>query len=211
VVRVERDGSGLHVKAVRQGFLVALRRAGARAVGDGTARLDVGTGGTGEAPVVWETTQVKTLETTRGTIDVGGGGEVRVAAVGVPPAVAEEGKRGHRCRAHEDGSGGFAVVCQTGAIAAARHVSSDAPQDGLTMVREGTFVRLDLPAPVGRPEAFAIAYVDGFSRVVIRAEASMVAGEAKPSLALVSAARVQPMPMPVFRHHHHMRPDIMDF
>jgi hypothetical protein len=213
-VRVERDRTGAHLRVERRGSLVALRRAGARAAGDAAARLDVEPGGTGATPIVWETTKLDTLETTRGTIGVGGGGEVQVAVAEAPLPVAEEAKRGHRCRAHEDGDGGFAVVCRTGPTVALRNLTSGAPMDGVTTVTHGaTFVRLDLPAPRERPNAFVIAYVDGLSRVVIRAEASLVAGEEKASLALVSANRQQPAVVIPMRRFLHRRPewDMMDF
>jgi hypothetical protein len=215
LVRLERDRGGLHVRVDRPGFIVSLRRSGARAVSDGSARIDVASGGTEETPIAWETTRRTTLETTGGTIraDAGGAPQVRVAEG--PRSVAEDAKRGHRCRAHAEGTGGFAVVCRTGTILAARNLGSEAPQEGVTTWNhDGSFVRLDLEPAPGRPAAFVIAYTERDARVVIRAEASVVAGEDEPSIALVSAERDQPIatfvavmaPPP----HQRMRPDFDD-
>jgi hypothetical protein len=214
-VHVERDSAGMHVRVGRRGFLVALRRDDARAVNDVTARLDVPPEGTDVTPIAWETTKLATLETTRGTIGVDARGNLRVRVGESPPSVAEDVKRGHRCRAHGDGSGGFTVVCRTGTILAVRNLASDTPQEGVTTVtHDGTFVRLDLAAQAGRAAAFVIAYTDRNTRVVVRAEASLVAGEEKPSFALVSAYRDQPiavlMPVMPSPHLRHMRPDFDD-
>jgi hypothetical protein len=203
VVRVDRDPSGMNVRVSRRGFLVALRRGETRTVSEPEVRFHIGTAGTEATPIVWETTKLDTLETTRGTIAVDGAGVSRVAGGDAPREVAEDVKRGHRCRGHEDGSGGFAVVCRTGPIVALRNLATDEQLSGITTVGS-TLVRLDLPAQPNAPDAFVIAYVDGGARVVIRAEASRVPGETSASLAIASADRVQPAP-PVLSFHHHPR------
>jgi len=193
-VHVERDRAGMHVRVGRRGFLVALRRGEARAVNDATARLDVPPEGTDATNIAWETTTLATLETTRGTIGVDAGGNVRVRVGEAPRSVAEDVKQGHRCRAYEDGLGDDTVVCHTGTILAVKNLASDTPLEGVTTVtHDGACVRLDLAARVGHPAAFVVAYTDRNARVVVRAEASLVAGEENPSLALVSAYRDQPI------------------
>jgi hypothetical protein len=192
VVRVERAGTGNRVRVERPWFVVAVRHGEARLVKYDTASIDVGLAGTEATPIVWETTNPKTLETTRGTIRVDGAGEAHVALAEAPPPVAEDTRRGHRCRAYEDGAGGFTVLCSTGPIAVVKRLGADGPLTGA--FRQGDFVRLDLVAQPERPDAFVVAYTEGNtnSRVVIRAEASLVAGEEQPSIALLSAERGQP-------------------
>jgi hypothetical protein len=210
---VSRDPDGQRVRASRPGFLVALRRGEARAVGEPEARLLIATAGTEATPIVWETTKLDTLATTRGTIDVDGAGVAHVTGGDAPRDVAEDVKRGHRCRGHEDGAGGFTVLCRTGPIVAVRNLATDEQLSGITTVGL-TLVRLDLPARPDRPDAFVIAYVDRSARVVVRAEASRVPGETSASLALASADRDQPVrafPMSPFPRHRHPRPIPSDF
>jgi hypothetical protein len=195
VVGVERDRAGAHLRVRRPGFLVALRRDQARAAGYATARLDMPPAGPEEAPIVWESTQLEGLETIRGTVRVDGRGDARVALVETPKVVAEESKPGHRCRAHEDGAGGFTVLCETRPASVAKNLTGDAPDTGVTLVslHGRTYLRLDLPTRPERPDAFAVVYTLGNARVVVRAEGSIVAGEDEPSLALVSTERDQPV------------------
>jgi hypothetical protein len=212
VVHVDREADGLRVRASRPGYLVALRRGEAGAVGEPEARLGIATAGTVSTPIVWETTTFDTLATTRGTIGVDGVGAAHVAVDADPREVAEDAKHGHRCRGHEDGAGGFTVVCRTGPIVAVRNLATDEQLSGVTTVGHGgTFVRLDMPARPDRADAFVIAYADRSARVVIRAEASRVAGEPSASLALVSADRVQAVPAVSFPPRMHPRREASDF
>lgn len=195
-VRVEHPSPWtFRVGVARSGFLVALRRGQERAAGNSVAHI----GTTGE-PIVWETTQLDTLETTRGTIEVDEGGKPRVALAEPPATAAEETRLGHRCRAHEDGAGGFAVVCRVGTLIAVRNLAGGPPLAGVTTAHrdEATFLRFNLPAQAGHPDAFAAAYAYRSAHVVLRAEASLVPGEERPALALLSAERDQPV-QPVMR------------
>jgi hypothetical protein len=193
---VELDGAGgYRVKLARKGHLVALRHGASRAAAADTASIAIAAG---EAePAVWEATSLETLATVRGTLRVSDGkaglrAKLHLAEAPVP--AGRDAKRIHTCAAHEDGAGGFTVLCRIRANADAANVSAeDTRADVWTAsAREARVVRLDLPASPAGAEARMVGYADGARGVVIRAEASRVAGEERPVLTLASADRAQP-------------------
>jgi hypothetical protein len=193
--RVEHaDARTWRATVSRKGYLVALRRGDARAGGDGAASLDLDPGSAPALPLVWETTRTDTLETTRGVAQLDLEGKASVTLAEAPVSTIADTRRRHRCRTHADGAGGFVVICGITTTAGVRNLAGGLPLAGATMIRrpESTFLRLDLPARPGHPDAFAIGYADHGVGVVLRAEASLVAGEEQPSLAVLSAERVQP-------------------
>jgi hypothetical protein len=100
----------------------------------------------------------------------------------------------HTCAAHEDGGGGFTVLCSVRGYATAASVTGDeASADVWVAHRDATsVVRMDLPASPAGFEARMLGYSAGLEGVVLRAEASRAAGEDRPSLTLAAAERAQP-------------------
>jgi hypothetical protein len=195
-VKLRRAGtSGWKAELTRMGYLVALRRGGERTAGESAAAIPVATGD--DAPVIWETTKLDTLETTRGTLRIEGDtkplARIRLAEPPVPAVREEEGL--HTCVSHEDGAGGFTVLCRVRAAGAtAASVTGDSPKADVWVAGHGApVVRMDLPAPTEGVEARVVGYATGALGVVIRAEATRVAGEDRASLAILSSDRPQPM------------------
>jgi hypothetical protein len=194
VADVRAGGAGkLVMKLARRGYLVALRHGSARATGADAASLSLEQGDT--EPVVWETTAVDTLATARGTLRIGEAStpEIRLAEAPVP--AGREERRLHTCAAHEDGAGGFAVLCRMHATPTAASVTGEDEKAGVWAgaVRGTAMARLDLPASAAEEgEARMVGYAAGVDGVVIRAEASRVAGEDRAELSLASTDRPQP-------------------
>jgi len=191
-VRVGKSDARL-VQLRRKGYLVSLRSAGARSAGLGEAALSVPAGTT--EPVVWETTRIDTLATVRGTLRIEGAGSPRAAlklAEAPAPAGRAEGQL-HMCAAHEDGAGGFTVLCRIRSMATAANVTGDDARDVYAVGVDGaTLVRMDLPVSPSGFAASVVGYPVGADGVVLRAEASRVAGEDRPVLTMLAAERPQP-------------------
>jgi len=193
------NGAAWSVRLSRKGYLVAMRRGDARSAGANQATLAMLPGDV--EPVVWEATRLDTLATTRGTLrleaPLAGQPKPRplIHLAEAPVAAGREERRLHVCSAHEDGAGGFSVLCQVRANPTAANVTGD-DEKADVWVTAGSggspVVRLDLPASPAGVEARMVGYAAGADGVVIRAEASRVAGEAQPVLTLFSADRPQP-------------------
>jgi len=195
----------------RPGQLVALRTAGVRAAGEDwvAVRIEGEASGASEfEPMTWETTDPKTLATTRGLLRLAPEGSAltaRLSLAAPAPVVRHEAERRHVCEAHGDGSGGFTVLCKIdgeGRRVGVANVTDPRPlEDVWTMApqapkktgrRGSTVVRLDLPLGPGAARARVLGYVDGMTGVVVRAEASWLHGEPEPSLTVLTTARAQP-------------------
>ena len=210
-----RADGGLRVQVTRRGALVALRHRGASAAGRDWAALELrplpGAAAPDRDALVWESTDAAKLTTTRGLVllEQGAGGtrgthatpEARLALAEAPargPSLRDEA-RTHECAAHEDGAGGFVVICRLGQEARAPravNVAGARPLEGAWMMEAGgrgggSLARLELPRGAGFAEARALAYVRGLTAVVLRAEAVWRPGGA-PTLLLDEARRVQP-------------------
>jgi hypothetical protein len=188
------SGGAWSVRLARKGHLVALRHGGARTAAADQATLALVPGD--PEPLVWEASRFDTLATTRGTLRLDGAATphalVRLAEAPVP-AGRDERQR-HVCEAHEDGAGGFAVLCRVQGIPSAANVTGDDAKADVWVAadRMAPVVRLDLPASPAGVEARMMGYAAGGEGVVVRAEASRVAGEERPVLTLLSADRIQP-------------------
>jgi hypothetical protein len=184
---------GWKAELSRKGYLVALRRGADRAAGEDAAALPVATD-TAD-PIVWETTKLDTLETTRGTLRFEGDARPvpRLRLAEPPAAAARDEQKHHTCVSHEDGEGGFTVLCRVFGNATAASVTGDDPKAGVWVVGTGSrVVRMDLPAPTSGAEARIVGYANGADGILIRAEATRAEGEDRPSLAILSADRSQP-------------------
>jgi hypothetical protein len=184
---------GWKVELGRKGYFVALRRGAERTAAANTATLAVGAAES--EPVVWETTNLATLATTRGTLRLSGGGvpQAKLRMAEAPVVAGREERRLHTCQGEEDGFGGFTVLCRVRAGATAANVTgSGVHQDVWASWGEESVLRLDLPASASGVEARVVGYSAGADGVVIRAEASRVAGEERPVLTILSADRAQP-------------------
>ncbi len=204
VASVRPGADGWQVRLTRKGHLVALRHGAARTAGEGEATLALADGGEAE-PVVWETTKLDTLATVRGTLRLDGAGKPRATlhVVEAPvPAGRQDGPL-HTCAAHEDGAGGFTVLCRVHARASVANVTSEETSADVWVAgHEATpVVRLDLPASPAGFEARVMGYSHGVEGVVVRAEASRAAGEERSVLALLASERAQPqVPRAIVRY-----------
>ena len=191
-------GGGWSVRLARKGYLVALRHGGTRTASADQATLALAPDDA--EPLVWEATHFDTLVTTRGTVRlqaaIAGAAKPRALVhLAEPPVPAGREERArHLCEGHEDGAGGFAVLCRVQAVPSAANVTGDDAKADVWVAadRPAPVVRLDLPASPAGVEARMVGYAVGAQGVVVRAEASRVAGEDRPALALLSADRAQP-------------------
>jgi hypothetical protein len=132
----------------------------------------------------------------------------RVIEAKAQPSLPGEERRRHACLSEEDGSGGFIVTCRVSAISAAVNVTNEDVQHGIArtaLENGGTIFRLHLTPPAEGADAIAIGYADHGVGVVLRVEASRVAGEERAALAVISSERVQPNPSAFLRRFHHHR------
>jgi hypothetical protein len=198
-------GEGWLVRARHPKHLVALRRDDRRVAAAIEASLPVGSDA---APVVWETTDLASLATTRGVLhlDPREGGEPPALrpALSAPPASAARDERPlHRCEALHDGAGGFTVLCRVDRVAYADNLAGAERHENVVVVGGAgnkSVVRLDLPASQSPVDARVIGYASGNQGYVVRAEASFLPGEERPSFTISSAERRQPVVPPPIRY-----------
>jgi hypothetical protein len=192
---------GHRVVVRRQGYLVSLRNEVARSAGKDWAALGVAASpGKGEAAgrLIWETTRVDALETTRGVVMLAGDGaslSAELQAARPPePAVAWESAHA-RCAGQHDGLAGFTVLCRfaTGVrVSGVANVTGARSLDDAWLVPgPSPLVRLDLPRSPGGAEGRVIGLTKGGTGVVLCVEASFAEGEV-PALVLHEAERSQP-------------------
>jgi hypothetical protein len=195
---VRASGEGWAVRARHPKHLLALRRDDRRFAAATEAALVVAPG---DSALVWETTDLASLATTRGLLhlDPRQGGEPPALrpVLAEPPVLAGRNQTPlHRCEAIQDGAGGFTVLCGVERMASVENLTGADRRDGAVVVgRAGnkSVVRLDLPASQNAVDARVIGYASGNLGHVIRAEASFLPGEAGPSFTLSSAERRQPV------------------
>jgi hypothetical protein len=190
-VRATPKGRTLVVR--RKGHLVTVRAGHDRKTGMHEATWPAG----GAAKLVWETTDTKTLETTRGELAWDGSGEAPAArSAAVLRAVSREAKGAHACQAYGDGATGFVAVCRVDGQAAAASVESKDPREGVwALGGPTTLVRLDLPMEGEGVDTKVIGYEKASGGVLVRVEASRAAGEKAALLAIGSDSRAQPRPI----------------
>jgi hypothetical protein len=198
VEMIKAESGQWTVKVRRAGHLVALRAGDRTSVGPNWVAAEIDGPSGSRIELGWETTDAATLETSRGGIRVeaaGDGPRVSWFSLPAPTVAAEHRHRLHECRAFEAESGGFSVVCrvQRGARKlSALNLTDEAPLSAVAMADLGAqMVRLDLPVAEGSAEARLVGYLDGNTAVVMRAEATWVRGEARPTLSLADGTRRQ--------------------
>ncbi len=193
-VAVKTTPKGRVLTAERRGHLVSLRRGRDRRVALGKVDWS---DPEGSGPIVWETTDPKTLETVRGEVSLGGAdGAVALAAAVVPGLVEEDVSPAHACRGVSDGAAGFVVVCRVNGQAAAASVGTRDPREGVwSQAGDTTLVRFDLPMAEGGADAKVIGLEKQGRGVLLRVEASRVPGEDEALLAIGSDSRDQPHPI----------------
>ncbi len=201
-LEITPDGRGGHsVRVRRRGFLVSLRHEDARSAGEGWTALRIATppGHGGPAGrLIWETTSLGTLETTRGVVLLTSDGDTVSGALrlAAPPVVARGWQSARAtCRGQEDGLGGFTALCRFAPgvrVAGAVNVTGARPLDDAWLAaRPSPLVRLDLPRSPGGAEGRVIGMVQGLTAVVLRVEATFAEGDA-PELLFEESERVQP-------------------
>ncbi len=205
-LRIEKGEDGWAIVAERRGDVVSLRQGDERATGVDKASLELAPA---SKAVVVEATRGKSLETTRVVVHVaktdGATPPAFAAHLAEAPAAAGADQRdAHACRAHEDGFGGFAVVCRVATEANVGSITGDDGRDGVfeAIARtQGatTLARLDLDLGDELVVSKALAYNSHGRGVLVRAEASRVPGEDHPSLVVASSGREQPVVRPI-RH-----------
>jgi hypothetical protein len=144
--------------------------------------------------LVFETTNVKTLETVRGELSVSEGGATATAESTVLPVISRSSAAfSHLCKGHDDGAGGFVVLCQVDVPSAAVSVEGPDPKDGVwSLAGEKTIFRFDMPMGEEGADTKVIGYERGGRGVVVRVEASRVKGEPAALLAIGADSRTQP-------------------
>lgn len=198
-VVVSQEGSAIRLSIKRPGYVVALRsREHVSVAQDWVSALVAGFDGRG-LEMQWETTDPRSLETVRGGLRIVGGTEgptVDWFSLPDPVVFASRQDRLHACRAHASGDG-YTVLCKVGKSARKLSVSNVTDETLLSNVwmssGETHVVRLDLPLSEGEAPARMMSYLDGITAIVVRAEASWVRGEERPSMALFAATRGQPI------------------
>lgn len=183
------------VGVARKGYLIALRQGSDSAAGNGEARLAHVMSTARGVPIVWEATDPVTLVTTRGLVEIDTEGEARLRMTEAPMPVAGDTRLRHACRAHEDGAGAFIAVCRVRGFAAAESVTRSSPREGVWIFpgADRTLIRAELGAQPDAADAVAVGYPDGLEGVVVRIEATRVAGEDQGTIVIQSASRKQPV------------------
>jgi hypothetical protein len=210
-VVVQPKGSLAVVTIIRPGHMITLLHGGDQAFGQNEASVTVSTDPL--VPFVWETIHRDSLETVRGALAFDVSDRTRptakLRATARPAAVAEDIAGRHACKAFELEASSYSVVCRAGAFAAsAARLFGGEPRDRILSfsTEEGaTFFRIELDA-AREIDAAVMGYSDGMRGHVVRAELTALPGEPRPTLALLSASRVQPIPPPR-RHPHRDRFD----
>jgi len=192
-VSMRKTPRGTELTVRRQGYLVAVRQGSERRVAMHQVAWTPKAGET--AKLVWETTQATTLEMARGEISLGEGTDATALAAPAPALVASDSARSHVCHGHDDGVGGFVVVCRVDASAAAASVEGKDPREGVwSIAGNTTLVRFDLPMGAEGVNTKVIGYEKSRKGVLVRVEASRVQGEPAALLAIASDGRAQPDP-----------------
>jgi hypothetical protein len=155
-----------------------------------------------DGPYVIEATDGKTLETARIVARVERADEARpkiVARLAESPKIVGGDKReAHDCLAHEDGGGGFAVVCRVETQANAGSITGEDAKAGVfESVGKTSYVRLDLDPREEAAVSKGVAYNSKGRGVIVRAEASLLSGEKAPTFVVLSEARDQPVVRPI--------------
>ncbi|MBK9258587.1 MAG: hypothetical protein IPM54_02000 [Polyangiaceae bacterium] len=184
---------------VRPGHLVTLMQGDQRVFGDNSASLSPA----GTLPIAWETSERTTFETLRGEVEWDGQ-SARLRATALLSPVGETSSARHDCKAFDGGNGAVTVVCRIDSWAAgAARVFGDKPQAGINTIdaEDKKFFRAELDAGSDGVDAVVLGYSQGSVGHVIRAEASVLPGETKPSFSLLATSRAQPFVFPRFRRH----------
>lgn len=202
-LEVAPDGHGDHRVVVRRrGFLVSLRNEDARSAGqDWTAlRISPRAGRGGPAGrLIWETTPLEGLETTRGTVLLRSDGGTLAGTLqrAMPPTPARAWQSPRAtCRGQHDGLGGFSVLCRFARavrVSGAVNVTGARSLDDAWLVPgPSPLVRLDLPRSPGSAAGRVIGMTQGLTGVALRVEATFVDGE-EPALLYEESERAQPV------------------
>lgn len=184
---------------VRPGHLVTLMQGDQRVFGDNSASLPVA----GTLPIAWETSERTTFATLRGEVEWDGQSS-RLRATALLSSVGETSSARHDCKAFDGGNGAVTVICRIDSWAAgAARVFGDKPQVGINAIEtaEKKYFRMELDAGSDGVDAVVLGYSQGSIGHVIRAEASVLPGETKPSFSLLATSRAQPFVFPRFRRH----------
>jgi hypothetical protein len=214
LVRADK-GAGWTVTLTRPRHLVTLRRLDQRRAGEDRVSFKVARGEEASEPLVWESTGLDGLSTTRGTLRLDGAGHAALRLATPPRLVgAIEKHQRHSCQAQDDGFGGQSVLCRVEAWVTAANLGAADPGENIAYARpEGSakLVRFDFPAGGPSVTAMVLGYTDGLDGVVVRAEQSFLPGEAGPSLTLLSDVRRQPMMLRPTHWHERFDPIDMIF
>ena len=209
-VFVKSKGGHASIVVIRLGHVVTLAQGDQRVFGTHEVSLPL----TGAAPIVWETSHRKTLDTLRGEVEWEGQPGASTAwlrAQAKLSPVSRVSSAGHDCRAFDGLNGAISLLCRIDSYAAgAARVFGDNPHQGIHTIaldeERQKFFRMELDPGKDGADAVVLGYSEGGRGHVIRAEASVLPGEPKPSFALLETSRAQPIVFPRFRHPHHRNP-----
>jgi hypothetical protein len=149
--------------------------------------------------LIWETTPLDGLATTRGVVLLSSDGDRLEGTLrpATPPVAARAWKSAHAtCNGQHDGLGGFTVLCRfprSERVSGAVNVTGDRSlDDAWLMPGPSPLVRLDLPRSPGGAEGRVIGMVQGLTGVVLRVEATFTDGD-EPALLFEESERIQPV------------------
>ncbi len=208
-VRLERTNTGARRLVVEKtGTFVHLQYHDVASAGPDWAAIELRAGD--RAPegdvAVWESSDPRTLATTRGLVrfSLKEGARPEATLAEAPAAGPRDDSAVRTCQSIQDGDSGFAVLCHvsmaTSGVRAIRPTSAhplaaawvwDVPKAGKQ--KASRFVRIDLPLTAGGAESGAIAYVHGGRGVVVRADATWPSSREPKALLFTEASRTQPV------------------
>lgn len=208
-VRLERTSTGAKRLVVeKKDTFVHLQYRDVASAGPDWASIELRAGD--KAPkgdvAVWESTDPRTLTTTRGLVrfSLAEGAPVEAEAATPPEMGPRDDSPLRTCQSIRDGASGFAVFCsipgKSSSVRAIRPTSAhplaaawvwDVPRAG--KLGATRFVRVDLPLTPGGAESGAIAFVHGGKGIVIRADATWPSAAEPASLLFTESSRTQPL------------------
>lgn len=208
-VRLERTSTGARRLVVEKtGSFMHLQYRDVASAGPDWAAIELRAGDRApEADVaVWESSDPRTLATTRGIVrfSLKEGARPEAVLAEAPAPGPRDDSPVRKCQSIQDGDAGFAVLCSIGmatsGVRAIRPTSAhplaaawvwDVPKAANQPASR--FVRIDLPLTAGGAESGAIAYVHGGRGVVVRADATWPSAREPKALLFVESSRSQPL------------------
>ena len=207
--RLERTSTGARRLVVEKtGTFMHLQYRDVASAGPDWASIELRPGDRAPASdlAVWESTDPRTLVTSRGTVvfSLAEGAPITAFATDFPHEGPRDDTPLRTCQSIEDVAKGYVVFCsipgKAPGVRAIRPTSAhplqaawvwDVPRTGKLAATR--FVRIDLPLQPGGAESGAIAFVHGGKGIVVRADATWPSSSEPPALVFTEGSRTQPV------------------